>query len=144
MTAAEVLESLRVRGAQLHLLDGDHLGVAPASVLTDELRSEIRSHKAELIRVLREDPAPLESAPAIEVRQQIGAVLIDSPRFGQVWLALDPCMAGQLQGEESQRTDPRPVLTTENLGHLEGKPPAMIEAVLNTITVFPDARVGND
>jgi len=142
VSAAQVIESLRARGGRLHLLPGDHLGVSPASVLTDALRTEIRAHKTELVQVLREEDGHLESAPALEVRrQQIGAVLIASPRFGEVWLCLDPCLAGQLRAEESQQPSPRPVLTVEELTHLRGKPPALVEAMLNTFAAFPGAAV---
>ena len=141
MTARALLEQLRDQGARVwagaNTLEID----APVGLLGPELRAELKAVKGELLQLLREERWGPESASPIEVRQQIGAVLIDSPRFGQVWLALDSCMADQLRAEEPERTDPRPVLTAADLAHLEGKPPAMVEAMLNTLTAFPDSRV---
>ena len=96
MKTEEILTALHSRGACVHLLRGQRLGVEPRSVLTDDLRAEIRAHKDALVQVLRREDGPLGSASALKVRQQIGAVLIASPRFGQVWLALDSCLEGQL------------------------------------------------
>ena len=141
MKAGELLDTLQARGARVHLLADDHLGVAPSSALTDDLRAEIRAHKTELIQVLRTEDGSLGAASALEVRQQIGAVMIASPRFGQVWLALDPCMEGRLRAGESQRAVPRPVLTAADLAGLEGKPAGVVDAMLDTLAAFPDAAV---
>jgi hypothetical protein len=141
MNTEELLDALRLRGARLQLLDGERLGVEPSSVLTDDLRAEIRARKDEIVRELRRANEPLESAPALEVRQQIGAVLIDSPRYGQVWVVLSQRLEWQLRAEESERPNPRPVLTTADLARLEGKSPPLVEAILNTLAAFPGARV---
>ena len=63
MTAAQVIESLRARGGQLHLLEGGHLGAAPASALTDDLRAEIRAHKTELVQVLQSEASQPTQSP---------------------------------------------------------------------------------
>jgi hypothetical protein len=144
MTARALLEQLRDQGARVwanaNALEID----APVGLLSPELRAELKAAKGELLQVLREERGGPESASPIEVRQQIGAVLIRSPRFGEVWLALDVCMADQLRAEEGQLSEPRPVLNTADLAHLEGKPPAMVEAMLNTLTAFPDSRWCNE
>jgi hypothetical protein len=141
VTAEALLHELHNRGVQL-FPEGDRIRYrAPRGALTPELKARLSEQKGEVLSVLQRQGELLESAPALEVRQQIGAVRIASPRFGEVWLCLDPCLAGQLRAEESQRTDPRPVLTTADLAHLECKPPQMVEAILNTLTAFPGARV---
>jgi hypothetical protein len=125
VTAEALLQELHSRGVQL-APEGDRIRYrAPRGVLTPDLKAKLSEHKAEVLSVL----------------QAQGAVLIASPRFGEVWMALDPCMADQLRAEESQRTDPRPVLTAADLAHLEDRSPQMVEAMLNTITAFPGTRV---
>ena len=75
-------------------------------------------------------------------RQPIGAVLIESRRFGcEVWLAMDPGMAEELASEEARRDAPRPVLRPADIAALRGKPEAAIRAVLEVAKVFPGARV---
>jgi hypothetical protein len=77
-----------------------------------------------------------------ETREQPGAVLIRSARFGrEVWIALDPCMVPELQAEEAERPEPRPVLTPEDVARLRGKPEGAIRAVLNALAVFPGSRL---
>ena len=141
MTAEALLQELWSRGVRL-TPEGDRIRYcAPRGALTPELRARLSEHRGEVLSVLQGQREPLKSAPALEVRQQIGAVRIASPRYGEVWLALDPCLAGQLRAEESRRDDPRPVLTTADLAHLEGRPPALVEALLNTFAAFPGAQV---
>jgi hypothetical protein len=91
-----------------------------------------------------EDPEPLavlSESEALEVREQIGGVLLRSPRFGEVWVALEPTMAPQLAAEEAGRGEPRPVLLAEDLVKLRGKSDETIRAALATIAVFPSARL---
>jgi TubC N-terminal docking domain len=52
MDAVILLDTLQAHGAEA-VADGDYLRVRPASVLTDELRAEIREHKAELLVMLQ-------------------------------------------------------------------------------------------
>jgi len=141
VTAEALLQELQSRGVQL-TPEGDRIRYrAPRGALTPELRARLSEHKGEVLSVLQGQGELLESAPAIEVRQQTGAVLIGSPRFGEIWLALDPCLAGQLRAEESQQARPRPVLTTADLARLEGKPAGVVDAMLDTLAAFPDAAV---
>lgn len=49
MTAPAIIETLREAGLNLSLTDKAGVKVAPASRLTDDLRSLIRAHKAELV-----------------------------------------------------------------------------------------------
>ena len=141
MTAEALLHELHSRGVQL-TPEGDRIRYrAPRGALTPDLKARLREHKGEVLAVLQGQAGLFDLGSALEIRQEIGAVLVASPRFGQVWLALDPCMEGQLRAEESQRTDPRPVLTTADLAQLEGRPAVMISAMLATIAAFPGSRV---
>ena len=68
MEPAEILEEIQRRGATVQPLEGGRLGVAPGSVLDDELRAEIRNHKFQLLAEIQRpnaehiegDPSPLE------------------------------------------------------------------------------------
>lgn len=77
----------------------------------------------------------------IETREQVGAVLIRSPRFGEVWVALEPGMAPELVAEEAARAEPRPVLLAEDVAKLRGKSEEMIRATLAVLGTFPGARL---
>jgi len=68
-------------------------------------------------------------------------VLIRSPRFGEVWVVLEGSILAELRAEEQARPDPRPVLTTAQVLRLRGKSEALIQAVLNTLAVFPEAEI---
>jgi hypothetical protein len=57
MDAASLLHELRDAGLALRT-EGDRLLVGPAEKLTDQWRSAIRGHKAELLHLLREVRAP--------------------------------------------------------------------------------------
>jgi hypothetical protein len=141
MTARALLEKLRDRGAQIWS-QGKTLELdAPADLLTPDLLARLKAAKGEILELLHSEDDPLESAPALEVRQQIGAVLIDSPRYGEAWVVLSPRLEWQLRAEESERPNPRPVLTAADLALLDGKSPEMVEAILNTLAAFPGARV---
>jgi len=72
MNTERILTALRSRGACVHLLDGEHLGIAPASVLTDDLRAEIRAHKSELVQALQAEAPQPTHAPACPA-DQLGA-----------------------------------------------------------------------
>ncbi|QIL78583.1 hypothetical protein G7047_00595 [Diaphorobacter sp. HDW4A] len=52
MTAAAILETLRDAGLQLNLTSEHTIKVKPATLLNDELRTLIRSHKDELAKLL--------------------------------------------------------------------------------------------
>jgi hypothetical protein len=83
----------------------------------------------------------LADAPLIEVREQLGAVLIRSPRFGEVWVVLEPSMAPELAAEEAGRAEPRPVLLAEDVARLRLKSAEMIRAALTVLATFPGARL---
>ncbi len=143
MEAAEILTALRERGARAQVLDGDRIGIEPSSALTDSLRAAVRAHRHELLAVLRAAfvDRSLEEAAITEARAQLGAVLVKTRRFGHVWIAVDPCLAPNLQGEEQAREIPRPVLLVEDVVRLRGKQEKAIRAVLQAAAVFPGARV---
>lgn len=64
MSAVALLDNLTMAGAVLWV-EGDKLRFrAPAGAITDELRADMVTHKAELIEALR-PPPPSEPAPAI-------------------------------------------------------------------------------
>jgi hypothetical protein len=83
----------------------------------------------------------LQSAVITESREQIGAVLLRSPRYGEVWVVLEGSLLGELRAEEQERPDPRPVRTTDQVLRLRGKSEAATRAVLNTLAVFPEAEI---
>ena len=145
MLAQEIIETLRERGATVRALAGDQIEVAPRRVLDDELREAIRSHKPDLLAELNKDEGTgdiLGSDPILETREQLGAVRLRSRRFGcEFWIALAPGMADELRSEESQRSNPRPVLLPEDVASLRGRPPEAVEAVLRVAAAFPGARV---
>lgn len=84
---------------------------------------------------------PLDPAGVIETRDGPGAVRIRSKAYGEVWIALDPCMVPELVAEEARHTSPRPVLLASDVARLRGKPEAAIRAVLEVARAFPGARV---
>ena len=83
----------------------------------------------------------LEEAPIAETRLEPGAVLIESPRFGPVWVVLDARLLDEIRAEEAQQPEPRPVVTTHDIAALSGKSEAAITAALEVFRVFPGARV---
>ena len=53
--------------------------------------------------------------PILDPEEQIGAVLLRSPRYGEVWLALEACTVPDLRVAEQARETPRPVLLAEDV-----------------------------
>ncbi len=104
-----------------------------------DLLREIRAHGAERRAAPTLDA--LERAEVREARQEIAAVRFQSARYGDVWVALDPCIVSELQAEEQVRETPRPVLLAEDVARLRGKSPEAIQAVLRAAVVFPGARL---
>jgi hypothetical protein len=141
MGVGELLSDLRRRGVSIQVR-GEHIAVEPASRLTEADRKAIRSHKEALLAEL-EDLArsDLLGAPIEGVREQVGAVLVRSPCYGEIWLALDACVVGEIAAEESSQARPRPVLLVGDVARLRGKPEAMIRAALEVARAFPGARV---
>lgn len=118
---------------------------APVGVLTQELRAALAARKEQILARLRADPLVSSEAHAIadghlvEARERLGAVLVRSAHYGEIWLALDPCMVAELVAEDG--ASPRPVLLVEDVARLRGKSKAAIRAVLEVARVFPGARV---
>ena len=139
MGAQAILATLRQRGAIVRALQDGRLEVAPRRVLDDELRAAIRSHKRELLAELTQcgdstEAAALESGvPA--------AFLVDSPRYGEVWVATDAGVAAAIRVEEQYRDQPRPVVMPDDMARLQGKSPEAIQSALNVFAVFPGAKV---
>jgi len=143
--AQGLLRALETRGVRLRVLEDGRLGVEPASLLTDELRAEVRANRDALVEALRPQPvqasvSDLTDAPAIAVREQIGAVLLRS-RFGEVWVVLEGSLLAGLRAEEQARPVPRRVLRGDQIARLKGKSDEAIRAVLNTLAVFPEAEM---
>ena len=140
MTAAAILSELRARGVRLEL-DGDRLRWRAPSEIPAELLEAARQRRQELVELLRRHQASIDDSDPLATRERLGAVLIDSPRFGEVWVALDPCMLADLVAEEDANEEPRPVLLAEDLTQLRGKSQAEIASSLEVLRRFPGARV---
>src|SRR5262245_17313111 len=111
MDAHAIVATLRSRGADIQLV-GERLGVSPRRALDDELRRAIRTYREELLALVSSEGEgrvvlrstkhlntstvasviELTAEPVVAVRERLGAVLIHSARFGEVWLALDTSM----------------------------------------------------
>ena len=140
MTAVSLLDDLLELGISV-TREGDLLRCrGPRGVLTREVRDEIRRHKAKLLAELGSEVA-LEDAAIVATREPLGAVLIDSPRFGQIWVVISDALFADLVAEEQARMEPRPVLTGEDLRRLRGKSEREIRAALQVIATFPEARL---
>lgn len=83
----------------------------------------------------------LEIGPIVEVKSAIAAVVIDSKRYGEVWLVLDPRMVDELAAEEATRSNPRPILRAEDVVRFKGRPEGAVQAALDVLRVFPGTRV---
>jgi hypothetical protein len=100
-----------------------------------------RLREQALTRSVPGSAVPLEEGETKETRERLGAVLIDSPRFGEVWIALDPCMVAELVAEEDASEDPRPVMLPEDMLRLRGRSPRAIATALEVLRRYPGARV---
>src|SRR5207302_314544 len=59
MTAQNLLSQLREKGVELKTSDGDRLVIdAPKGTITDELRDALKTHKSELLQILKSENAP--------------------------------------------------------------------------------------
>ncbi len=139
MNPATLLSDLRRRGVEL-TAEGDRLHYrAPRGVLSPELLADLRSHKLELLAELTQcgdsgEAAALESGvPA--------AFLVDSSRYGDVWVATDTGVAAAIRVEEQRRDQPRPVVMLDDMAHLEIKSEKAIRGALEIIRAFPGARI---
>ncbi len=139
MNPATVLSDLRRRGVEL-TAEGYRLHYrAPRGVLSPELLADLRSHKPELLAELTQCG---DSAEAAALESGVpAAFLVDSPRYGEVWVATDTGVAAAIRGEEQHRDQPRPVVMLDDMAHLESKSEAAIRATLEVVRAFPGARV---
>ena len=65
MTAQNLLSQLREKGVELKTSDGDRLVIdAPKGTITDELRDALKTHKSELLQILKSENAPKPPAVA--------------------------------------------------------------------------------
>ena len=139
MEAQEILATLQQRGATVRALQDGRLEVAPRRVLDDELRAAIRSHKRELLAEL---PQCGDSSEAAALESGVpAAFLVDSPRYGGVWVATDSGVAAAIRVEEQHRDQPRPVVMLDDMAHLGSKPEKAIRGALEVIRAFPGARI---
>jgi hypothetical protein len=137
----EILRTLTARGGRLRVAEDGRIGVEPSSVLTDDLRAAVRANRDALVKALRPESFELAGAPVVETREQIGAVRLRSPKYGDVWVVLEPSMALELVAEEAAQEDPCPVLLAEDVVKLRGKSEEMIHASLAVLAVFSGARL---
>jgi hypothetical protein len=75
MTAHELLSQLRAKGVELKTSGGDRLVIdAPKGTVTEELRSALSAHKAELLQILKaEENAPAAAPEISEVAAEPGS-----------------------------------------------------------------------
>jgi len=83
----------------------------------------------------------VRAGPIPDARERVGAVLIRSRRFGELWLVLADRQLEELEAEEARRPDPRPILHVEDVARLRGMPEAAIRAALEAARVWPGARL---
>ena len=140
MNVTSLLDELHFLGVTLEA-HGDQLRFRPVNAVPPELVEHLRANKEEVLAHLERHPVA-DGAPAtLEALSQIGAVLIRTAKFGSVWLAIDRATADEIRKEERQRDEPCPVLTAEDVAHLEIKSKAAIRGALEVIRAFPGARV---
>jgi hypothetical protein len=72
---------------------------------------------------------------------EIGAALIKSARFGEIWVVIDSELITEIIDEEARKRTHRPVLHTADVIQLAGKPDAAIRAALKVAAVFPGVKV---
>ena len=85
-----------------------------------------------------DDPTRLEEGPVLaEHREPTAWLLFSRLAAREFWLAKDEPTAERLATEHPGV----PVLTLAEVPYLEGKPPELLRAILDTKAVFPDARV---
>ena len=80
----------------------------------------------------------LAGARVLEVRHVLGALLVESPRFGRFWLCFD-ADEGLDRAEEQRRLPARrrlPVLTEGDLDRLEGRCPESVRHALDLAADF--------
>ena len=76
MGAADLIGRLEAAGVRLTLLPPDHIGAAPRSALTDDLRELIRRHKADLV-------AGLRASRSCDLCRNAGVFFTRAGKFGE-------------------------------------------------------------
>ncbi len=143
MRAQALLEELRGRGVTLEAR-GDRLRFKPVNAVPPEMLAKLRARKQEILAELTQDRESIEPEAQLPEAGPPGAVLVASPRYGEVWIALDDSVATSLRDEEQHRETPRPVLTPEDLEYLLGRSERAIHVALDLRAVFPVGRFGNE
>ena len=140
MSAAHaLLAELHSRGVEV-IAEGDSLRCrGPRGALTPADLDRLKAHKRELLTELAlcEDSA---EAAALKQCDPV-AVLIDSLKYGQVWVCTDAEVVDAIRLEEQHRDQPRLVMMADDMARLQGKSPEAIQAALNVFAVFPGAKV---
>ena len=78
----------------------------------------------------------LADGPVLDVRADLVAVLLYSKLLDrEVWLCRDERAAGEIAAEHPDV----PTFTFSEISHLRGKPPELLNAILNAKIVFPGA-----
>lgn len=143
MRAQALLEELRGRGVTLEAR-GDRLRFKPVNAVPPEMLAKLRARKQEILAELTQGREPIEPEAQIPEAGPPGAVLIDSHRYGEVWIALEDSVAASLRDEEQHRETPRPVLTPEDLEYLRGRSEGTIRIALDLRAVFPVGRFDDE
>ena len=106
MSATEIISAFSARGIAVSLNDAGGLRVIPASLLTNEDRQALRNHKAELIALLKDRPAPEPEAveeftltpPEAPERPRLGSSARPMPVRGTKARLGDSCLWTTCQG----------------------------------------------
>src|SRR5204863_10189313 len=101
MTAQDLLSQLREKGVELKTSGGDRLVIdAPKGTITDELRDALKTHKSELLQILKSENAPkppavaaAEAEPHVAEKPAI-AVSSVAPAEKQVVTPVEPPVVG--------------------------------------------------
>src|SRR5438132_1165197 len=76
MTASDLLSQLRELGVEIKVSGDDRLIIdAPKGAITPELRSELASHKPELLQILRAEQTPASSVAPQVVAASVAKVV---------------------------------------------------------------------
>jgi hypothetical protein len=144
MNAASLLDELHSLGVTLESR-GDRLRFKPVNAVPPDLVEHLRAHKDEVIALLEHDrdhqTVTDKASATLEALSQIGAVLIHTTKFGPIWLAIDQASADEIRAEEQRREKPCPVLTADDVAHLENKSEEAIRGALEVIRAFPGSRI---
>ncbi len=147
MTAAALVSELRRLGVELKAR-GDRVLYRPQGSVPARLLGALQMRRDEVLVLLRqrdsfEEPklaatSALDDGDLLDVRRDLLGVRLHSRLLDrELWLARDERAAAKLTAEFPRM----PVLTFAEVRHLEGKPTELLQAILDTKTVFPDARL---